>query len=185
MTSRDTILQRVRSELSKGPPVAPPPVPEVWPRENPAPAAMAERFAKELADVHGEVIRCATMEDARRQLAELVAQAQWTSLGAMDRPMVREAVGRSAAGPGELGRGRLAAAADGRAVGQRDRGRRAAGRHRLVPDRLPHAAGPAAVLPAAGVRGDRPGGSVGRASCRRPGRRSRPAWPIRPSAASS
>lgn len=91
MTSRDTILQRIRSEISKGPQVAPPPAPEVWPRENPAPAAMAERFAKELAAVHGEVIRCATMQDARRQLAELAAAAQWTSLGVMDRPMARDA----------------------------------------------------------------------------------------------
>ena len=92
MTSRDTILQRVRSEISKGPHVAPPPMPEVWPRENPTPAEMAERFGKELAEVHGEVIRCATMQDARRQLAELAAEAQWTSLGAMDRPTVRDAV---------------------------------------------------------------------------------------------
>ena len=61
MSSRDAILQRVRSELAKGPPVAPPPVPEVWPRRIPTPAAMAEQFAKELAEVHGEVIRCATM----------------------------------------------------------------------------------------------------------------------------
>jgi L-lactate dehydrogenase complex protein LldG len=90
MSSRDTILQCIRSELSKGPLVAPPPVPEVWPRENPAPAAMAERFAKELAEVHGEVIRCATMQDARRQLAELAKAAQWTSLGVMDRPMARD-----------------------------------------------------------------------------------------------
>ena len=88
MTSRDTILQRVHNELSKGPQVALPAVPEVWPRENPTPTAMAERFAKELAEVQGEVIRCATIEDARRQLAQLISQAQWTSLGAMDRVMV-------------------------------------------------------------------------------------------------
>jgi L-lactate dehydrogenase complex protein LldG len=92
MSSRDTILQRVRSEISKGPHVAAPPVPEVWPRENPTPAAMADRFGRELAEVHGEVIRCATMQDARRQLAELAAKAQWISLGAMDRPTVRDAV---------------------------------------------------------------------------------------------
>jgi L-lactate dehydrogenase complex protein LldG len=53
---------------------------------------MAEQFQKELADVHGEVIRCATMQDAQRRLAELVAEAGWSSLGAMDRPLVREAV---------------------------------------------------------------------------------------------
>lgn len=93
MNSRDTILQSVRSQVSKGPHLAPPPVPQVWPRENPMPAAMAERFCRELIDVHGEVIRCATMQDARRQLAELVRQAQWTSLAVMDRPLVRDAIG--------------------------------------------------------------------------------------------
>ena len=92
MTSRDTILQRVRSELSKVPPVALPPVAEVWPREYPTTTTMAERFAKELLLVDGEVIRCATIEDARWQLAKLARQAQWTSLGGMDRPLVRDAV---------------------------------------------------------------------------------------------
>jgi L-lactate dehydrogenase complex protein LldG len=93
MTSRDTILQSVRNEVSQGPNVARPPVAEVWPCEKPSPAVMAERFVKELTDVHGEVIRCATMEDARRQLAELASQAGWSSLGAMDRPLVCEAIG--------------------------------------------------------------------------------------------
>lgn len=90
MTSRDTILQRVRSEVTKGPHLALPPVPEVWPRENPTPAAMAERFGRELADVHGEVIRCATVQDVRRQLAELATTAGWTSLGVMDQPAVHQ-----------------------------------------------------------------------------------------------
>ncbi len=38
--------------------VAVPPVPEVWPRENPGVDAMADRFAQELAEVHGEAFRC-------------------------------------------------------------------------------------------------------------------------------
>jgi L-lactate dehydrogenase complex protein LldG len=54
---------------------------------------MAEQFAKELVDVHGEVLRCATMQDARKKLAELADQASWTLLGAMERPLVREAAG--------------------------------------------------------------------------------------------
>ena len=91
MSSRDTILQRLRGELSKSPPVSAPEAVEVWPCENPTPAEMAERFAKELTEVHGEVIRCASIEDARRRLAELAAQAEWTTLGAMDRPLVRQA----------------------------------------------------------------------------------------------
>jgi L-lactate dehydrogenase complex protein LldG len=90
MTSRDSILQRVRNEVSKGPRLVAPPVPEVWPRENPAPAKMAEQFAKELTDVHGEVIRSATIQDARRQLAELVKTAGWTSLGVVDQPAAHQ-----------------------------------------------------------------------------------------------
>jgi L-lactate dehydrogenase complex protein LldG len=97
MTSRDAILQRVRSALAEGSPVAPPPVAEVWPREDPDAATMAARFSQELADVQGEVIRAATMDDARRQLAELVGQAQWTALGMMDRPLVREVAAHLAA----------------------------------------------------------------------------------------
>jgi L-lactate dehydrogenase complex protein LldG len=90
MSSRDAILQRVHGELAKYPPVAPPTTPTVWPATSPTPADMAERFAAELAAVQGEVIRCPTMQDARRQLAELVSQAGWTSIGAMDRPLARE-----------------------------------------------------------------------------------------------
>jgi L-lactate dehydrogenase complex protein LldG len=93
MTSRDAILQRVHSELSKYPPVTAPPVPEVWPRTSPTPAAMAEQFAKALVEVQGEVIRCASMQDAQRHMAEIVSKAGWTSIGAMDRPAVHEAAG--------------------------------------------------------------------------------------------
>jgi L-lactate dehydrogenase complex protein LldG len=97
MTSRDAILQRVHSELSKYPPVAAPPVAEVWPRKNPTPTAMADQFVTELVAVQGEVIRCATIQDARRRLAELVSQAGWTSIGAMDRATIREAAAGLAA----------------------------------------------------------------------------------------
>lgn len=93
MSSRDTILFNVRTSCAQIPQAARPAVPEVWPRENPSPAAMAERFSEELTAVQGEVVRCATMDDARRQLAELVQQAGWTSVACMDRPMVRDAAG--------------------------------------------------------------------------------------------
>jgi L-lactate dehydrogenase complex protein LldG len=93
MTSRDAILQRVHSELSKYPPVARPPVAEVWPQTNPTPDAMAGQFSKELADVQGEVIRCATMKDARQRLTELASKAGWTSIGAMDRATIHEVTG--------------------------------------------------------------------------------------------
>jgi len=90
MSSRDAILQRLRDELSNYPPVGEPAPAEVWPRQNPTAEEMAERFAKELAEVHGEVLRCASIEEARRQLAELVKKSEWTALGSMDRPMVRD-----------------------------------------------------------------------------------------------
>jgi L-lactate dehydrogenase complex protein LldG len=91
MSSRDAILQRVHGELSKYPPVAAPPVPLVWPQTGPKPADMAQRFATELTAVQGEVIRCPTMQDAGQRLAELVSEAGWTSIGAMDRSAVHEA----------------------------------------------------------------------------------------------
>lgn len=91
MTSRDAILHRVQSQLSKRSPVELPPTPEVWPRMNPTPAAMADQFTAALTAVDGEVIRCGSMKDAQHRLAELVSQAHWTAVGAMDRPAVREA----------------------------------------------------------------------------------------------
>jgi L-lactate dehydrogenase complex protein LldG len=92
VTSRDAILQRVRGELAKGPAVELPPVAEVWPSTGPTLQAMAQRFGDELVAVQGEVICAATLEEARRRLAGLVAQAGWASIGAMGRPMVRDAV---------------------------------------------------------------------------------------------
>jgi L-lactate dehydrogenase complex protein LldG len=92
MSSRDTILQRIRSEISKGPRVEAPPVPEVWPRENPDISTMAARFEKELKAVDGEVVRAASMADAKAKLAELVRSTGWTSVAPMDRPICREAV---------------------------------------------------------------------------------------------
>jgi len=93
MNSRDTILHTVRTECAKQPHVTAPEVPVVWPLEHPAPAVMADGFTKELVDVQGEVIRCATMADAKRELAALVQQNGWTSLGLLDRPIVHEATG--------------------------------------------------------------------------------------------
>ncbi len=90
--SRDAILHRIHTELSKGPPTQAPPVPEVWPRLNADTALLADRFESELKAVHGEVIRSATMIEAQKQLAELVKAAEWTSIGVMYRPICCEAV---------------------------------------------------------------------------------------------
>ena len=93
MSSRDIILQRLRAELAdEREPEEPMPV-EVWPSENLAPEALAERFVAELAAVDGETIRCPSIADARRRLAELARSADWQSLGAMDRTIVRDAAG--------------------------------------------------------------------------------------------
>jgi L-lactate dehydrogenase complex protein LldG len=92
MSSRDAIMQRIRQGLSAraGQPPALPPVPEVWPRGTSDPETLAQRFAAELSAVHGETIRCRTMDEARQHLAELVHTAGWTTLGALDRPLARE-----------------------------------------------------------------------------------------------
>lgn len=93
MSSRDAILSRIRTALSGDRDRPVPPVPEVWPRENPPVAAMAERFQRELEAVHGEVIRCADMQEARRALAALAAEESWEAIGSMDRPLCRELCG--------------------------------------------------------------------------------------------
>jgi L-lactate dehydrogenase complex protein LldG len=90
MSSRDAILGRIRNALAHEPPRERPPVPQVWPRENPGADAMAVRFAQELAEVHGETFRVASMDDARRKLSEVAAASGWTSIGALDRPLCRE-----------------------------------------------------------------------------------------------
>lgn len=89
MNSRDAILQRIRAELTKHPPLAAPEAAEVWHRENPSPEILAERFTDELTAVGGEVIRCDSAEEAARRLAQLAVESQWTSIGAIDRPIVR------------------------------------------------------------------------------------------------
>jgi L-lactate dehydrogenase complex protein LldG len=93
MNSRDGILQRIRAGTAQMPEMAAPPVPEVWPRQQPDAAALAVRFTEELEAVQGEVIRCGGLADARKKLAQLVAQAGWTAVGAADRPVCREVVG--------------------------------------------------------------------------------------------
>ena len=103
MTSRDVILQRIRNGLSQAraagfADLSPPPVPEVWPHGTADAAVLAARFEEELRIVQGEPIRCASMEDARRELARLMETSGWTSVGAFDRPLAREAASALPAG---------------------------------------------------------------------------------------
>jgi L-lactate dehydrogenase complex protein LldG len=114
MNSRDAILQRIRAELAKvgaaaragatanagatgggvpacGSASAPlPPVPEVWPRETSEPAALALRFGNELREVHGELIRSPSMQEARQTLVELLDASEWLSIGAADTLLTRQ-----------------------------------------------------------------------------------------------
>jgi len=90
MSSRDAILNRIRTSLAADAPVERPPVPEVWPRKNPSVEEMAERFVQELQAVHGEVHRVASMDKAREKFAELLAELQCQTLGLVDRPLCRE-----------------------------------------------------------------------------------------------
>jgi len=90
MSSRDAILSRIRTALAGDAPRTPPPAPEVWPNTQPGVDAMTARFTRELEAVHGEVLRCGSMEEARQALAELLRREQWQPLAAMDRPLCRE-----------------------------------------------------------------------------------------------
>ncbi len=99
MSSRDAILQRIRTELARpgatgGLPAGaePPPVPEVWPRTNASPAELVERYRAELEAVQGELIRCDSMDEARRGLAELLERSSWERIGSVDRAVCRELV---------------------------------------------------------------------------------------------
>ncbi len=102
MNPRDAILSRIRKHLAGEPAVEAPPVPEVWPRENPSVDQMARRFTEELSAISGEVVRCGSIEEARGKLLELMQEGAWTKIGAMDRPLCRELcrelAGESAAG---------------------------------------------------------------------------------------
>jgi len=95
MSSRDTILQRIRSGLGNAAAagfgdVREPPVPEVWPRTSAEPSALLPKFQAELKLLNGEAVHCPTMADARGQLAQLMATAPWARLGSLDCPLTRE-----------------------------------------------------------------------------------------------
>jgi L-lactate dehydrogenase complex protein LldG len=95
MSSRDLILQRLRSGLANAAAagfgnLSEPPVPEVWPRTSTEPAALVPQFQAELAALSGEPIHCPTMAEARRHVVQLMEAAPWAKLGCLDRPLTRE-----------------------------------------------------------------------------------------------
>ena len=90
MSSRDAILGRIQTELADVAPVAEPPLAEVWPRGNPSAEQLIERFTGELEAVHGQVVHCGSMEEARRKLDDLMAEFRWMTLGSVNHPICRE-----------------------------------------------------------------------------------------------
>jgi L-lactate dehydrogenase complex protein LldG len=91
MTCRDNILQRIRAESSKGPVLAPPPVPEVWPISRGVdPGALVARFSAELNALQGEFLRVASMEEAQERLCRMATESSWQQIGAVDRPLVQD-----------------------------------------------------------------------------------------------
>ncbi|MHC4401538.1 MAG: LutC/YkgG family protein [Planctomycetota bacterium] len=90
MSSREKILSRIRAALADDPSPQRPPVPEVWPRENPSTEAMADRFARELEALAGELHRCGSVQEARAQLSDVLGQLGEGTIGAIDHPLVRE-----------------------------------------------------------------------------------------------
>jgi len=94
MSSRDAVLGRIRSAISGDPTSELPPVPEVWPRQNPSADQMAEQFAREMDVLGGEVYRFASMDEAAGKLAELVDAAGWQAIGGVDQPLCRELAAR-------------------------------------------------------------------------------------------
>ena len=92
MSSRDAILSRIRTSLKNEPDRQLPPIPEIWPVENPSVDTMAERFVSELEAVTGEVHRCETMEAAAEKLAAIVEELDAETIGRTDHPLCDELV---------------------------------------------------------------------------------------------
>ena len=90
MSSREAILSRIKAALADEAPREEPPVPELWPRTNPANADLVKRFVEEIEAVAGEVIRCGSMDDARAKLAALLEELDCDQLGCTDNPLCRE-----------------------------------------------------------------------------------------------
>jgi len=92
MSSRDAILSRIRTSLSNEPDRQLPPIPEVWPVENPSVETMVDRFTAELEAVTGEIHRCETMEAAAEKLSAIVEELDAESIGRTDHPLCDELV---------------------------------------------------------------------------------------------
>jgi len=72
-------------------------VPEVWARTGSNRPALLSRFSEELKLLNGEPTPCATMNDARRQIAQLMESGDCARIGCLDRPPLRELTAEVAA----------------------------------------------------------------------------------------
>ncbi len=95
MSSRETILQRIRNGLTNAAAAGfgdlrEPPVPEVWPSTHPAPVTLIPQFQAEMASLKGEAFHCKAMAEARGKLAQLMETAVWDRIGSLDHPLTRE-----------------------------------------------------------------------------------------------
>jgi L-lactate dehydrogenase complex protein LldG len=102
MTSREAILQRIRSGLTNAAAagfgdVREPPVPEVWPRTSRVPSELLAQFSEELNLLKGEPLHFATIDVARQQLSQIMEAGGWSRLGCLDRPLLRDLTGQIAA----------------------------------------------------------------------------------------
>lgn len=94
MSSRDTILQRIRQSLAGSAPVARPEPLVLWPEAvaeaGQKRADLAAQFITELDAVQGETVHCDSIEAAQQRLLELMDASQWATLATVDRPLCRE-----------------------------------------------------------------------------------------------
>jgi L-lactate dehydrogenase complex protein LldG len=92
MSARDAILSRIRAALAEEPETGPAPDSVLWPPGTwEQPPDLAQRFFEELQRVQGEGRRCASLDEARQAVEELVQQLGASSVAVVDHPLSRAA----------------------------------------------------------------------------------------------
>lgn len=91
MSSRDKILGRIRTALNAVPgPLELPEETPVWPVKNLSTAEMNTQFGESLAAAGGEIVACASREDAAHRLASLLKALDARKIGIANRKIVSE-----------------------------------------------------------------------------------------------
>lgn len=95
MSSREKILGRIRAALNDNPgPEHLPDMIPLWPGEQETPDAMLTSFETALTTAAGELVRCATIEEAVVKSQGLFQQLNARKIGIVDRPWIREISGK-------------------------------------------------------------------------------------------